>query len=337
MDMMLSLPYVAVSLRGAATLTVILFTRHRLANILQKLNSLLARSLIVSGPNTQRYIRRWRLQISFVSVFFIAYLSATEYFNITGTIKQMNLTWTEGNMYDPLPPIFPVWLSMGFYETFLEVTFMLSIQVSILLIFSALVLTACTDRINDNLRLQTEITVSKKLDDLWKSTECLEDLLHQHAEVMDACKNVNAVFGLFFAVAYCLDFLALVSYVTNWLLNTALMLDNLWSAVYEVLITINVVVCGGMFLIPLFRMHDHALEIYEGLCNYADAAVPVLQSDQGNQLRRTLHLFMHKSRNQHIIIQGWHTVYATRHLFVATFTICVSFVVVAHEVLQKSR
>ncbi|OWA54221.1 hypothetical protein BV898_18632 [Hypsibius exemplaris] len=322
------LPDLTAAARSFIVLTIILYKRSRWPALRQHTLELVKACFPGDSDCERRFYRKlkWNsLALLVATVIAYAYWVAVSWVE---TIKARNLTSFDGEVdFHPVPLNLTLRQYIELDSVFRSFPFILSVQAHLCGVFVVVILSETLTVLHLEMA-QAGVELTKEKVHRW---------FRVHTRMLHYVKEVSGMFQLIFLTTYVLDFLNVIGSLA-FFISSELVTTN-WSYLHYVGTSCIFGVYATASVVPLIQVHEKGANLPE-----AAYLLAVAVKDQNEQLvvpdpnytllDKELRRFEKSCRHHPLTFTGLSYVHFTRELLFGTWTLTVSFLIVANELFK---
>ncbi|OWA54824.1 hypothetical protein BV898_19218 [Hypsibius exemplaris] len=328
------LPDLTATGRGLPVLATMYYKRNRWAGLKQRAIEFVA--YCFTDPDAERRLYRKIRLLSVGSIFitivsYILWVSAAWTEAVQGLVANNDsLSYLEIQFYP-----FPIRLSLvqrivldSFFTT---LPYILSQQAQLCGVFLVIILSEGLTRLREEIVRERENLGSL-------TTERVHRWVMIHARMMELIDEIGETFQVIFLLSYVLDFLNVIG-SSAFFLN-ANMITSYWSYIYYTATFCMFGLYATALAYPLIQVVEKSATLPDALYLLTltledhKQNQPTSERDSSKEISKRLRQFELSCRNHPLIFTGLKYVYFTRELLTRTWTLTVSFMILANELLK---
>jgi hypothetical protein len=250
-----NLPYCTINLRPALVLSIAFFKRSSSETLLLASNRFYkifsSLETIDKSTNVRLWQRRPILALLYTATLMSLWFA---WFIESHILWNLEMSLFNDEVMAPLPIKMQVWQYIIFLLIFMLITFILSQQVFMILLFSASSISKVLKNVNHSIKKTIEEFAKNSDKRSWNDLEQqLADWKKVHLTARNFCNDVNKYFHLILFVIFCMDFITMVGFGANILVPGRLGLQEYTFSSFSILMFCQY---STVFMIPLISAHE---------------------------------------------------------------------------------
>ncbi|OWA54218.1 hypothetical protein BV898_18629 [Hypsibius exemplaris] len=328
------LPDLTATGRGLPVLATMYYKRNRWAGLKQRTNEFVA--YCFTDPDAERRLYR-KIKLLSVGSCFITIVSYILWVSCAWTETVIGLLANNGSLSHLEIQFYPFPIRLSLVQRivldsfFTTLPYILSQQAQLCGVFLVIILSEGLTRLREEIVRERENLGSL-------TTERVHRWVMIHARMMELVDEIGETFQVIFLLSYVLDFLNVIG-SSAFFLN-ANMITSYWSYIYYIATFCMFGLNATALAYPLIQVVEKSATLPDALylltLTLEDHKQNQLTAEHGSlrEISERLRQFELSCRNHPLIFTGLKYVYFTRELLTRTWTLTVSFMILANELLK---